>query len=119
MLAERVADTELAISDRRFADLPLHDLLLELHRRICVDLTPEMAGRWRLRDVRVGDHQAPPYWQVPMLMRTYAADLEARFAGLDDHSGEPLIDDLAFAEGRLLHASIRSRISTAVFPACS
>ena len=38
-----------------------------------------------------------------MLMRTYAADLEARFAGPDDYSGEPLIDDLAFAEGRLLH----------------
>ena len=103
LLAERVADTELAISDRRFADLPLHDLLLELHHRICVGLTPGMAGRWRLRDVRVGDHQAPPYWQVPMLMRTYAVDLEARFAGPDDYSGEPLIDDLAFAEGRLLH----------------
>ena len=65
LLAERVADAELAISDRRFADLPLHNLVLELHRRVCVDLTPEMVGRWRLRDVRVGDHQAPPYWQVP------------------------------------------------------
>ena len=103
LLAERVADAELSISDRRFADLPLHDLVLELHRRVCVDLTPGMAGRWRLRDVRVGDHQAPPYWQVPMLMRSYAADLEARLAGLDDQSGEQLIDDLTFAEGRLLH----------------
>ena len=86
-----------------FADLPVHDLLLDLHRRICMDLTPDVAGRWRLRDVRVGEHQAPPYWQVPMLMRNYAADLEARMGSLDTTPGERLIDDLAFAEGRLLH----------------
>lgn len=106
LLAKRVADTELVISDRTFAILPVHDLLLELHRRVCADLTPDMAGRWRLRDVCVGEHQAPPYWQVPMLMRDYAADLEARLAsleGLGDRSGERLIDDLVFAEGRLLH----------------
>ena len=103
LLAERVADTELAISHRMFADLPVHDLLLDLHRRICMDLTPDVAGRWRLRDVRVGEHQAPPYWQVPMLMRNYAADLEARMGSLDTTPGERLIDDLAFAEGRLLH----------------
>ena len=103
LLAERVADTELAISDRRFADLPFCDLLLELHRCICADLTPDTAGRWRVRDVRVGEHQAPPHWYVPMLMHNYAADLDARLAGLDRDSGEQLIDDLAFAEGRLLH----------------
>ena len=103
LLAERVADAELSISDRRFADLPVDDLLIELHRRICVDLTPGMAGRWRLRDVRVGDHQAPPYWQVPVLMRSYVADLQARLTALDDQSGDQLIADLTFAEGRLLH----------------
>ena len=80
LLAERVADTELAISARKLAALSFHNLLLELHRSICVDLTPEVAGRWRLRDVRVGEHQPPPHWQVPMLMHNYAADLEARLA---------------------------------------
>ena len=103
LLAERVADTELAISDRKFAALPFHDLLLELHRCICADLTPQIAGRWRRRDVRVGEHQAPPHWQVPMLMHNYATDLEVRLAGLDGSSGEQLIEHLAFAEGRLLH----------------
>ena len=44
LLAERVADTELAISDRRLADLPIHELLLQLHRRVCEDLVPEIAG---------------------------------------------------------------------------
>ena len=103
LLAERVAGTELAISDRIFAALSFHDLLLDLHRRICADLTPKIAGRWRLRDVRVGEHQPPPHWQVPMLMRSYADDLEARLSGGDADSGDRLIDDLAFAEGRLLH----------------
>ena len=103
LLAERVAAAELAISNRTLANLSVHDLLLDLHRRICMDLTPDVAGRWRLRDVRVGGHQAPPHWQVPMLMRDYAADLEARTGSLDDDPDERLVDDLAFAEGRLLH----------------
>ena len=103
LLAERVADTELAISDRTSADLPVHDLLLDLHRRICMDLTPDVAGRWRLRDVRVGEHEAPPHWRVPMPMRSYAADLEARMGSVGDGSGDRLLDDLVFAEGRLLH----------------
>ena len=103
LLAERVADTEFEISNRRFVNLPINDLLLELHRRICTDLTPDMAGRWRLRDVRVGEHQAPQHWQVPVLMHDYAADLDVRLASLDDNSSEQIIDDLTFAEGRLLH----------------
>ncbi len=103
LLAERVANTELAISNRTFADMPVYDVLLELHRSICGDLTPHMAGRWRLREVRVGEHEPPSYWQVPMLMHNYAADVEARMGSVDDAPGERLIEDLAFAEGRLLH----------------
>ena len=38
-----------------------------------------------------------------MLMRNYAADLEARLAGLDGNFGKRLLDDLVFAEGHLLH----------------
>ena len=103
LLAERVGHTEIAIADRTFSNQPVGDVLLDLHRRICADLTPDMAGRWRHRDVRVGEHQAPPHWRVPMLMQNYAADLEARLTNLDDNSGERLIDDLVFAEGHLLH----------------
>ena len=103
LLAEHVADTELAVSNREFADLSPLDLLLELHRRVCDALTPDLAGRWRLRDVRVGEHEAPPYWQVPILMRDYAADLDARLTSLDNNPVQQVIDHLAFAEGRLLH----------------
>lgn len=99
MLAERVADTELAISDRELVNLSVHDVLLELHRRICEDLIPDIAGRWRLRDVRVGDHQAPSYWQVPMLMHDYAADLDIRLSHLDEDSGEQLIGVVRTSHG--------------------
>ena len=102
LLAERIADVELEISNRTLTDLPVLDLLLDLHRRICMDLTPKIAGRWRLRDVRVGEHDPPPHWEVPMLMHNYAADLEARTASAKPDSGDRILDDLAFAEGRLL-----------------
>ena len=103
LLAKRVGRAELAIYGRELATLPIHDLLLDLHRRVCADLTPKIAGRWRLRDVRVGDHQPPQHWQVPVLMRTYAADLEVRVATSGTDSIDGLVDSLTFAEGRLLY----------------
>ena len=104
LLAEQVAKTEFSIIGREFAGMPLYDLLLELHRCICVNLTPEIAGCWRQQNVLVGSHEPPPYWQIPMLMRSYTADLEVRLADLARSSGEQkIIADLAFAEGRLLH----------------
>lgn len=103
-LAERVGLTEVAIGERQFASHPLDEfLILELHRRICGDLVPAIAGRWRTRDVQVGDHQAPPAWRVPMLMRDYAADLAARVAHAPADPDERLIETLTFAEGQLLH----------------
>lgn len=103
LLAERVEDAEVEILERKFAEVPIPELLLQLHERICADLTPEIAGRWRLRDVRVGAHDAPPHEQVPVLMHNYAADLDARLASLADGCGDEVVDVLTFAEGRLLH----------------
>ncbi|MDE0190443.1 MAG: Fic family protein [Gammaproteobacteria bacterium] len=103
LLANRVADAELQIALRTFGEVSVHELLLELHRRVCTDLTPEIAGRWRLRNVRVGSHVAPPYWQVPVLMRNFTDDVAARMAAWGEVSDERHIEDLIFAEGRLLH----------------
>lgn len=104
LLGERVAAAELSIFDREFAAFPLHDLLLQLHRCVCVDLIPEIAGCWRREDVRVGNHKPPLYWEVPMLMRSYADDLEARLTDLTRNpGGQKAITDFTFAEGRLLH----------------
>lgn len=103
-LAERVALTELAVSERQFAAHPFDEtLLLTLHTRICADLIPEIAGRWRTREVQVGEHQAPAAWRVPLLMREYTADLSERIAHAPKQPDEGVIEILTFAEGRLLH----------------
>lgn len=102
-LAERVGLVEVAIGERQFASRPLDEFLfLDFHRRVCADLIPHIAGRWRQREVQVGDHVAPAAWRVPMLMRDYAANLAARMAHAGD-SEDLTIETLAFAEGELLH----------------
>lgn len=101
LLAERVGNTEVAIVNRTLPATSIHDLLLDLHKRICVDLTPDIAGRWRLHDVRVSAHLPPPYWQVPMLMYNYASDLDVRLRAWDNDPDRS-IETLTFAEGKLL-----------------
>jgi CRISPR-associated endonuclease/helicase Cas3 len=102
-LATRVQTLQSAIAageyDRRTLD---ENLLLELHRRICADLIPDIAGRWRTRDVVVGDHEPPAYPLVPQRMREYALDLQTRLASLPQEPDDLWLETLAFAEGRLL-----------------
>lgn len=78
-------------------------LFLELHRRICADLIPHLAGRWRTGDVAVGEHEAPAYPSVPQRMREYVLDLQARLASLPGEPDDLWLETLAFAEGRLLN----------------
>jgi len=78
-------------------------IILDLHRRICGELVPAIAGRWRTREVQVGDHRPPASWRVPMLMRDYTADLEVRIAHAPAGEDERQIETLVFAEGQLLH----------------
>ena len=48
LLAERVTRLEAALLAQAFAPRPLDEsLLTEFHARICGDLTPEWAGKWR------------------------------------------------------------------------
>ena len=101
LLAERVANVELAVVERTLPEMSIEALLLDLHQRICGDLTPALAGRWRLRDVRVSAHHPPPYWRVPVLVRNYASDLDTRLAAWEDDP-ERCIETLTFAEGKLL-----------------
>lgn len=75
-------------------------LIAELHRRLCGELTPQFVG-WRRTAVTVGTHSPPEPHRVPMLMRGYALDLNARLAGAASDD-ERLLETLAFAEGRLL-----------------
>ncbi len=77
-------------------------MILEFHRAICGALLPTMAGRWRAIDVRVGSHLAPPFVEVPVLMRTYCLDLQARLTSFAGTLDDSLLECLAFGEGRLL-----------------
>jgi CRISPR-associated endonuclease/helicase Cas3 len=103
LLAERVLRVLQDIEDGSFAARPLDELLLlDLHRNICGDLTPEWAGRFRAIDVKVGRHSPPRSPQVPMLVRDYFADLNVRLTEMSDGREALLLETLAFAEGRLL-----------------
>ena len=103
MLAERVLRVLQDIEDGTLAARPLDEsLLLDLHRNICGDLTPDLAGRFRATEVKVGQHSPPPSHQVPMLVRDYFADLNVRLAEMSAGKETLLLEALAFAEGRLL-----------------
>lgn len=102
-LSRRVQDVEFGIAQGALAERALDEgLILDLHRRICGELVPAIAGRWRRIDVQVSDHEAPSFVKLPQLMRDYALDLQARIAGLGDALGDRVLEFLAFAEGRLL-----------------
>ncbi len=103
LLAERVLRVLQDIEDGVFCELPLDEsLLLDLHRNICVDLTPDWAGRFRTIEVKVGQHSPPLSHKVPILVRDYFADLNVRLADLSGGRETLLLETLAFAEGRLL-----------------
>jgi CRISPR-associated endonuclease/helicase Cas3 len=102
-LALRVEQTAVAIANGEFDDLPLDDnLIRELHGRICGDLTPQFAGRWRNINVLVGTHEPPAAALVALKMRDFAADLHTRIQNLPPQPDDQWLETLAFAEGRLL-----------------
>lgn len=101
-LAANVQTLEEWIEAGEFDAAALDDSLIEtLHTLICGDLTPQLAG-WRRQDVCVGQHTPPQFFHVPVLMREYSRDLEARLQSSGQGVGDRLLETLAFAEGRLL-----------------
>lgn len=101
-LARALRRLEAGIEAGEFDARPIDDALIDhLHRRLCADLTPQLAG-WRRANVVIGAHIPPDHFRVPSLVREYARDLEARLAALPDAQPECLLEALAFAEGRLL-----------------
>ena len=103
LLAERVTRLEAELLAQAFASRPLDEsLLAEFHARICGDLTPEWAGRWRAVEVAVGTLTPPVPHQVPVLMRNYVLDLQARWADASGSDIDLTLEFLALAEGRFL-----------------
>ncbi len=101
-IARQVLTLEQQIEQARFDTRALDDQLVhDLHTAICAPVAPHLAG-WRRVGVTVGSHIAPISPLVPMLMRDYGRDLEARLAAQGLETTERLLETLAFAEGRLL-----------------
>lgn len=102
-LARRVELTQYAIRQGELDARALDErLFLELHQRICGELTPDFAGRWRSQEVTVREHLPPLPHIVARAMRDYVLDLQARIKALPREVNDRLLELLAFAEGRLL-----------------
>ncbi len=102
-LSIRVQNLEADVAEGSYGSRPIDArLILEFHHKICGDLVPDIAGKWRTVDVRVSDHDAPRFAEVPVLVGEYCRDLQARIAAQGGATNEQLLELLAFAEGRLL-----------------
>lgn len=103
LLAEQVLRLLEDIEEENYSGRALDEaLLLDFHREICADLTPDWAGIVRRVEVRVGEHKPPPPHRLAQLLRDYSADLQARLNSLKAPDDSLLLETLAFAEGRLL-----------------
>jgi fido (protein-threonine AMPylation protein) len=105
-LADEIAPNLLAllddVADGKYADKPYdEELILEFHQRIVGDILPEIAGKWRKEDVRVGHYVPVEHYKVAMVMREYAENVRARLANAG--TVELQIELLAYAEGEFLH----------------
>ena len=80
------------------------EFICKLHRDAFRELFPEWAGSYRDRDVTVGKHTPPHYFEVPVLMRQYCDNLESRLSpiGQKPPVNNILFETLAFAEGCFL-----------------
>lgn len=77
------------------------DMIREFHSRIVGDLMPNIAGKWRMVPVMVGNWLPPEPYEVPMKMREYVQNLQARLDSADTIDLQ--IETLAYAEGEFLH----------------
>lgn len=76
-------------------------LVKDFHSAFLAPLLPNMAGAWRTISVQVGNHVPPQPWEIPVRMRNYVDNVNARILGADTF--ELQVEALAYAEGELLH----------------
>jgi CRISPR-associated endonuclease/helicase Cas3 len=104
-LAKGVERVMALLLNKRTAELLITpEFVRALHQDAFGELFPTWAGQYRDRNVTVGKHAPPPYYEVPALIRQFCEDLEARLSALG--AAPPitnyLLEALAFAEGRFL-----------------
>src|SRR4030042_2248329 len=104
-LAKEVERVMASLLDKSPDELKITpDFICGFHKDAFEGRFPSWAGGYRGRNVKVGDYEPPPYYEVPVLMRGFCDDLEFRLSSLVAKPPAPakLIEALAFAEGRLL-----------------
>lgn len=90
------------ITDDKFKKLPFdEELIKSFHLQIVGAIMPEIAGKWRTAPVQVGNWLPPEPYEIPMKMREYAANMQARLNY--SNTLELQIETLAYAEGEFLH----------------
>ena len=86
----------------KFASRPFDEQLVkDFHSAFLLPVLPKMAGSWRTISVQVGNHVPPQPWEIPVRMRTYVDNVNARIIGANTF--ELQVEALAYAEGELLH----------------
>jgi fido (protein-threonine AMPylation protein) len=94
----RILDRILRTSAQDIVITP--DWLCERHRDLAGDLFPDWAGRFRTTDVKVGTLEPPPYYQVPMLVRSFCDDLAERLRHLPEDDLTHIASLLAWVDWR-------------------
>jgi fido (protein-threonine AMPylation protein) len=104
-IAERIALPLAAILDelvRTPADQIsiTSEWLCQQHKALAGHLFPDWAGRFRDRDVRVGAHTPPRYFEVPVHVRQFCDDLTERLRHADEGALADLAESFAWADWR-------------------
>lgn len=104
-LSERLAVSLTGILDRLLSTPPgviviTPEWLCTRHWELAGHLFPEWAGRFRTIDVRVGTLEPPPYYQVPLLVRSFCDDLVERLRHVPDDKLPDIAALLAWVDWR-------------------
>ncbi|MEX2580840.1 MAG: DEAD/DEAH box helicase [Verrucomicrobiales bacterium] len=102
-LAGRIVEVAISLQNGDYqADERWDSLARTIHRDICSHLVPDWAGEFRDLDVRVGTHEPPPHWKVPVEMAEFTQGVEARWQYLLGDDDGLLHETLAWIESRFL-----------------
>jgi len=102
ILAVAVAQTIEAIIDGTPEDIRITpEWICKLHNDIAGALFPDWAGRFRDVNVHVGTHMPPQFFEVPIHMRLFCDNLNARLSAASQKQDiEKAAETLAFADWR-------------------
>ncbi len=104
-LSERLAVLLVAIYDEILQESPKQIVINSewfrlRHKCLAAHLFPDWAGRFRDVNVQIGLHIPPSYYEVPIHMRQFCDDLNARLLHLNQESVANCAELLAWADWR-------------------